>query len=376
MKRDADIHELAQRAKQYHSRLSAIKRATPLQNCDWYPYDSLSAFAHFDAVLTGRSRRLLELIGDDPVADIGCADGDISFFLESLGSKVHAIDHPVPNHNGMTGVKTLKALLHSAVEIHAIDLDDRFELPARAYGMVLSLGILYHLKNPFYALEKLSKAARCCLFSTRIADCFPGIAAPIAGAPVAYLLDEDELNWDNSNCWIPSDAGLRRLLKRTNWEVVDYFIQTGDELAPRSPFPRDVRAFGLARSCFALKRFELLHGWHAPEGNGWRWTEKRFGLEARLEGAAGASAVRVKLFVPAFLLERWTRITLSAAANGVALPPEVYSTPGDALYERRLPTPAALRDPLRLEFWVDSALPPEPSDQRERGVIVTSIELV
>lgn len=60
--------------------------------------------------------------------------------------------------------------------------------------------------------------------------------------PVAYLLDERESNNDPSNYWIFSDAGLKRILKRTGWDICDYItigntansdpaISEGDERA-------------------------------------------------------------------------------------------------------------------------------------------------
>ena len=91
------------------------------------------------------------------VLDFGCADGDLAFFLESLGLKVLTFDHVRTNHNGMMGVRALKQALNSNVEIHELDLDNNFEIPEGRFGLALVLGILYHLKNPFYVLETISK---------------------------------------------------------------------------------------------------------------------------------------------------------------------------------------------------------------------------
>jgi tRNA (mo5U34)-methyltransferase len=73
----------------------------------------------------------------------------------------------------MAGIRALKEALGSFVEIHAVDLDSQFELPEQQYGLVFFLGLLYHLKNPFYVLESLSKAARYCLLSTRVMRVLP-----------------------------------------------------------------------------------------------------------------------------------------------------------------------------------------------------------
>ena len=49
----------------------------------------------------------LDLTGGDPVLDLCCADGDLSFFLESLGCSVTAVDLPQTNYNRMAGVRAM-----------------------------------------------------------------------------------------------------------------------------------------------------------------------------------------------------------------------------------------------------------------------------
>jgi tRNA (mo5U34)-methyltransferase len=51
------------------------------------------------------------------VLDIGTADGDLAFFLESIGFRVIAIDYPGTNFNGMRGIQKLKEALNSRVEL-------------------------------------------------------------------------------------------------------------------------------------------------------------------------------------------------------------------------------------------------------------------
>ncbi len=131
-----DIAGIAARAREFRARLDAVKAAVP-HRLEWYPYDSLANFDHLNNLLTGPNRNLLDLAGGWPVLDIGCADGDVSFLLESLGCAVHAIDNPGPNCNRMRGVRTLKAALGSAVEICELDLDDRFDCPCDEYGLAL-----------------------------------------------------------------------------------------------------------------------------------------------------------------------------------------------------------------------------------------------
>src|SRR5262249_36994387 len=129
-----------------------------------------------------------------------------------------------------------------------VDLDSQFALPRSDYDIVLLLGILYHLKNPFYVLEKLAYASEFCLLSTRIAKFTPNGYVMLRDLPVAYLLDADEANHDPTNYWSLSEAGLRRLLSRTGWDVRAW-VTLGDTVRSNpSSNDHDERAFCLIRS--------------------------------------------------------------------------------------------------------------------------------
>jgi len=140
---------------------------------------------------------------------------------------VVAVDHPAYNHNGMRGIRALKAALGSAVEIHELDADRPFTLPHDTYDLVFFLGILYHLRNPFYVLEELARRTTHCFLNTRVARRFPDGSAMPANVALAYLLAEEELNQDNSNYFIFSEPGLRVMLDRAHWRIRDY-VSLGD----------------------------------------------------------------------------------------------------------------------------------------------------
>ncbi len=256
-----DIADVKDRALAFMQELE-LRKTKLAPSFTWYPYNTLSNFWHLDALFTGEHRLLLDLIGNKSVADIGCADGDIAFFLETLGCRVQTIDYAPTNYNGLQGVKLLKKELSSSVEIHEIDLDAQFILPQEKYGLVFFLGILYHLKNPYYALEALAKASKYCVISTRIAKfgtrnaeydtrsatLSPDQRTDFSHLPIAYLLDELEANKDSTNYWIFSEAGLRRILKRTGWDICD--LMTVGNVANSDPASAegDARAFCLVKS--------------------------------------------------------------------------------------------------------------------------------
>jgi hypothetical protein len=82
----------------------------------------------------------------------------------------------------MCGACTLARELGSTARLWDVDLDSRFEVQ-RHYGLALMLGVLYHLKNPFYALEQAAQHARYCILSTRVAPFDPGPLPPLGRAP-------------------------------------------------------------------------------------------------------------------------------------------------------------------------------------------------
>lgn len=247
-KNTADFHDLAQLASEYRSALTEIKeQAAPASF--WYPYNILANLTnHLDVLLKGDNRRLLGLVQGRPVADIGAADGDLSFFLEYLGVKdIDLIDHGLTNYNGLQGAEKLKQVFSSNVRIHDIDLNNFFELPRQDYGLIFFLGTLYHLENPFYTLKKLAQSTEYCLISTRVARYAMNKTINFQAAPMAYLVDTHETNNDSTNYWVFSEGGLRRILKRTGWKVLDFMTVGAVESDPANP-QADERAFCLVQS--------------------------------------------------------------------------------------------------------------------------------
>lgn len=245
---------LAQDAQAFKSVLADARAALSDRNVPWYPYGSLDNFHLLERMLEGEFRNMFNDVRGQVIADIGAADGDTAFFLESRGHAVDVIDYAPTNFNGCRGVRALREQLGSSIGIHEVDLDAQFELPRESYGLTLLLGILYHLKNPYYALEVMARRSRWMLLSTRIArwsSSAEGSEASrieLSRAPVAYLLAPDETNGDATNYWIFSEPGLRRLLDRTGWNVCCFrSFGATDASDPASP-QGDERAFCLLRS--------------------------------------------------------------------------------------------------------------------------------
>jgi len=215
----------------------------------WYPYHTLRNLGVLEQLLTSAALDFLQLCRGPcgKIADIGAADGDLAFLLEQMGLSVDLIDNEPTNFNRLEGARILKEALHSNVTIRTVDLDSQFTLSGEKYDAIFFLGVLYHLKNPFFVLEKLAATARYCFLSTRIARQTDN-GQQISQGPIAYLLGPQECNNDSTNFWIFSEEGLKRLINRTGWSLLSYLtIGATANSTPADP-ERDERAFCLLRS--------------------------------------------------------------------------------------------------------------------------------
>jgi tRNA (mo5U34)-methyltransferase len=252
-----DIAELRRRSVAFAERLDTVRQGVEPPPWGWYPFPMLPALVDYlDQLLTGDNRRLLESPPPGRVADIGGADGDFSFFLESQGWTMDLYDGGSSRISDLRllPARRLKQALGSSVELHEIQLDRDFSLPHR-YELAFFMGVLYHLRNPMLALECVARAARHCVISTKVMRTLParpgrfGRAqrSDVGDVPVAYLYDAFEVNDnDPSNYWVFSEAGLRRTATRSGWTVLDYTLVGNPDSEPASPY--EGRAFVLLRS--------------------------------------------------------------------------------------------------------------------------------
>ena len=248
MQEPLDIGSINAASHSFRLSLDALKQRNPPEGYTWYGYDILSNCEHLDFLLKGQNRNIFATARDYPIADIGAADGDLGYLLETLGFDVDIIDWPATNWNGLRGAERLKELLDAKAAIHPMDLDSYFTPPRAEYGIALFLGILYHLKNPYYVMEKLAQHARYCFVSTRVARYTTDRQLELAQAPLAYLLAPDECNNDATNYWIFSVPGLQRLFQRSGWDIVE-FATVGDVNGSNPSEPNhDERAFALLKS--------------------------------------------------------------------------------------------------------------------------------
>ena len=120
---------------------------------------------------------------------------------------------------------------------------------------------------------------------------------------------------------------------------------------------------------------QLVRGFHEVEQNAWRWTMGKFAVTLRppRNAAQRGASVQLKFSLPEAVIGRLKTVTLSARAGGLDLAPETYSKPGEYTYSRDVPGARLAGDGVLVEFALDRCLPVGAVDQRELGVVVSTI---
>src|SRR5262249_11820591 len=120
---------------------------------------------------------------------------------------------------------TARDLLDSTVEHKVIDAADVSCDTVGTFDLVLLFGVLYHLKEPFAVLERISSCAK-----ERIVV-ETETALDDLTFPAARFFPGGELNNDPTNWWAPNRKAVEGMLrlfgfKRIEWTAVPWVAQT------------------------------------------------------------------------------------------------------------------------------------------------------
>ena len=152
------------------------------------------------------------------VLDIGAWDGFFSFECERRGaSRVVAADYYSWHGAGWgtkAGFTLAREVLGSRVEDIDIDVMDLTPERVGTFDLVLFLGVLYHLRHPFLALERVASVARDRLILETVVD-MVGFNRPA----MAFYPDR-ELNGDPTNWWGPNAPAVHSMLESLGFERV------------------------------------------------------------------------------------------------------------------------------------------------------------
>lgn len=166
--------------------------------------------------------RLPDSLQGRSVLDVGAWDGFFSFEAERRGaSRVVASDyyswHGVGwgTGQGKAGFELARTALGSRVEDVDLDVMDLSPERLGSFDVVLFLGVLYHLRDPLLALERVASVTRDLLVLETVVD-MVGMRRPAA----AFYPDR-ELNNDPTNWWGPNHAAVCGMLRSVGFTRVD-----------------------------------------------------------------------------------------------------------------------------------------------------------
>jgi hypothetical protein len=124
---------------------------------------------------------------------------------------------------------------------------------------------------------------------------------------------------------------------------------------------------------------QLLKGFYGVEAGAWRWTAGKFTvlLKPPANAATKGAKLELKLTIPQPVIAKLNQVTLTAKVGDTPLPPQTFNKTGDYTYAQDVPATAfaGVSGPVRVDFWLDKAMPPTSSDLRELGIVVFSAGL-
>ncbi len=155
-----------------------------------------------DSPLRLARARLPDSLRGLTVLDIGAWDGFFSFECERRGAaRVVAADHfswHGPGWGTKAGFSLAREALGSRVEDIDIDVMDLAPERVGTFDVVLFLGVLYHLRHPFLALERVASVTKGLLILETVVD-LVGFDRPAIAFYPGRELNNDPTNWCGPN---------------------------------------------------------------------------------------------------------------------------------------------------------------------------------
>ena len=169
-----------------------------------------------------------DLSGQD-VLDVGAWDGAFSFAAERRGAnRVLAVDSFCWNGTGFEkhqdpyeawgtkdGFNCARRILGSRVEDREVEVVELSPTTVGVFDIVLFLGVLYHMKHPLLALERVASVTRDRLVLETHIDLIE------LDRPAMAYYPKDELNHDATNWWGPNPLAVEHMLKTVGFHHVE-----------------------------------------------------------------------------------------------------------------------------------------------------------
>ncbi len=148
--------------------------------------------------------RLPENLGGKRLLDIGCWDGFYSFEAERRGAEVVAVDCWQPKNFFVA-----HRALGSRVEFREMSVYEVSKQRLGTFDIVLFLGVLYHLRHPLLALERVCEVTRdFAIVESHVIDNLLQLPQP-----VMQFYEFDELGGQFDNWWGPNSDCARRMAR-------------------------------------------------------------------------------------------------------------------------------------------------------------------
>jgi tRNA (mo5U34)-methyltransferase len=172
--------------------------------------------------------------------DLGTRDGFFAFELRRRGAEVVAVDY-MPME--LTGFGVARRLLGMDVEYTQENIYNMRPEVYGTFGIVLFLGLLYHLPDPMAALRIVRSLCSGELYlETHVLDeavllpdgtftTLEAVAPGLAQSPIMQFYPGSSLGNDPTNYWAPNYVCMQRMLEESNFEVV-----RGEMVSPRAIF--------------------------------------------------------------------------------------------------------------------------------------------
>jgi tRNA (mo5U34)-methyltransferase len=201
----------------------------------------------FPADLTGKT-----------VLDIGAWDGFFSFEAERRGaSRVLATDQFCWVGDGWgskAGFEFARRALHSKVEDRVIDPMDLSPEKVGTFDVVLFLGVLYHMRHPLLALERVASVTKgFLLLETHIVNRF--------SRPMIEFYPNDELVGDPTNWCGANKAAVEAMLRVVGFKRIESRIHQSSIVHRLVRATRDRFGRGLPFSTSLHQARLVCHAW-------------------------------------------------------------------------------------------------------------------
>jgi tRNA (mo5U34)-methyltransferase len=170
-----------------------------------------------------RTLHMPEDLSGRTVLDIGSWDGFFAFEAERRGaSRVLATDSFCWSGAGWgtkDGFNLARNILNSRVEDMEIDVMELSPEKVGTFDLVMCLGVLYHMRNPLLALERIFSVTKRQLILDTHVDCV------MTNRPMIAFYPGNELNNDPTNWCGPNRAAVEAMLKTVGFSRVEMVHQ-------------------------------------------------------------------------------------------------------------------------------------------------------